>query len=145
MTVTADLLRTAYEEVMKKDGIGDYVVLIRENPEQRYKVKRAAMKTLLDNSATWDYLKTGSGHHAWKNKITGITVGFQGHSSTQQAEIPASQAVALMDTLQEHINILGNDIFRYRTANWKSEPDFDQALKNYQRMGNVRGSSAKMG
>lgn len=132
MQLDPQLFQVAYEEV-KLHGINHLVTELRENPLKQHQIKRKALTNLFKNLPLWERQNQSSGHVTFKHKITGIVVGFQNHSgkNNKETKIHQDQAVALMNNLQEHMNILGNEIFKYTTHNWKTTPNYDLALTNY--------------
>lgn len=74
-------------------------------------------------------INSADGHATFKNKVTEVVVGFQAHGKDNTLQ-PA-QEVQLRDSIQEHLNILCNDVFKYTTKNWKTEPDYEKAVINY--------------
>ena len=129
--VSADDMKIAYNEVIK-NGLDDLVTKLRNNPKACKNLKRKELKTLFDSCPLWAKESNGSGHATYKHKLTNVVVGFQDHSGgKKQASIAAAQAKEIMDNLQTHINILGDDIFKYKIKNWKTEPSYPEAVKNF--------------
>jgi hypothetical protein len=127
--VTPATLQTAFTEVTKANGLSKYVSKLRENHRERFNTKRKDLLNMFENMELWKRTDNADGHAAFEHTITHVRVGFQRHGNG--SEIPAAQAMDVMEQLQIHINILGNEIFRYRTASWKTVPDFNESVKNY--------------
>jgi hypothetical protein len=130
--INTDTLQKAYYEVVRNNGINGLVCLLRQNPTARYNIRRQDLLNLFSNLPLWKRTDSGDGHVCFQNILTNVRIGFQGHGKT--TEIKASQAMDIMEQLQEHMNILGNDIFAYRTRSWKYEPNYEQAVANYNRL-----------
>lgn len=129
--VTPAQLEAAFYEV--KGPILEYITKIRDESEAKDHVTRNQLKALFKGMKLWKKVKQGSGHIKYKHEITGITVSFQGHVSGKMklSTVTREQALNVCDSLQTHVNILGNNIFQYRRRNWKDVPDFEVAQRNY--------------
>lgn len=128
--ITVQDLQTAFYEVADNGPVDAYIADIRESVSAKYNVKRNSLLSLFDSAkmSLWQQAKTKNGHVKYTHKITRVVVGFQAHNDNT---LDPGGAEELMKTLQKHVNILGNDIFHYRVRNWKTVPDFNQALANY--------------
>lgn len=79
----------------------------------------------------WEKEKTKNGHVKYKHCISGYTVSWQGHNGGRRGDsrIPHDHLQGILDSAQNHLNIFNNEIFQYRTRNWKTEPDYSTAMK----------------
>lgn len=133
MTVTTvDMMRQAYHEAVN-GGVIDYISRVRQDSEVKYSVSSTTLINMFDNLPLWKIVPQKGGHRKYKHLLTGVVIGFQNHGST---EINPGHAYKLMVILQEHVNLLGNEVFKFRGHNWKSPIDqlnYEQALENYNR------------
>lgn len=127
--INSDTFRTAFYEVDRNNGINNLVTRLRNDLKYRKNLGRQDMINLFSNLPLWKRVDNGDGHVCFQNVLTKVRIGFQAHGKT--SNIAAAQAVSIMDQLQEHMNILGNEIFAYRTRSWKTEPDYDAAVMNF--------------
>lgn len=128
--VTIQDLQTAFYEVADNGPVDGYIADIRESTNAKYNVKRNKLLALFASPrmSLWQQATTGNGHVKYTHRITRVVVGFQAHDDNT---LDPGGAEELMKNLQKHVNILGNDIFKYRVRNWKTVPDFNRALVNY--------------
>lgn len=134
IAITPATFRNAYLEVIRTNGINDLVCKLRQDPTARKNIKRQQLITMFTSLPLWKRTDEGDGHVAFQHALTHIRIGFQGHGKS--SNISAQQAMAMMDQLQEHMNILGNNFFDYRTRNWKHEPNYESAVTNFGRLNN---------
>jgi hypothetical protein len=128
--ITPQDLQTAFFEVANHGPVDEYVTNLRQNLQRKYSTKRHSLLSLFNSTRMqlWVDVGTKNGHRKYTHKITGVVVGFQAHGPNN---INPGHAEQLMGVLQEHINTLGNEIFKFTTENWKNPPNFNQALVNY--------------
>lgn len=124
-------LKSAYHEVVH-GGIDDLVTELRQADSLVDCLKRDKVNSVFKNNSLWVDQKPKSGHCEYKHAVTNLTVGWQNHSGKKKSSyIAAAQAKDLLQVLQQHMNILGNDIFGYKIGNWKTQPDYNAAANNY--------------
>lgn len=128
--VTLQDLQTAYFEIADNGPVDDYIADIRQNMLAKYNIKRSDLLSRFASPrmSLWQQATTRNGHVKFTHKITRVVVGFQAHGSNT---IDPNGAEDLMNELQRHVNILGNDIFKFTVRNWKTVPDFNHALTSY--------------
>lgn len=85
----------------------------------KYSIKTSQVNKLFA-SPVWEEKKAASGHRKFKNAVTKIVVEYAAH----QKDIDPGAAETILDQVQEHLNILNNVIFDYKTRNFKKEPDY---------------------
>ena len=106
-------------------------------PMRTPKLHKDLMK-LLKACKDWSIRPGASGHMTFVNSVTGITVCAIHHAG----ELNNAAKKKLMERIQEHMNILCNDVFMYKTNNWVNEPDYKQAVVNDQkRLASLRKES----
>lgn len=125
-SVTTKDLQAAYQSAAAKGKLIDLTKTLRDDVDGL--LKHEDLIALFKGLEDWDKPKQSTGHVKFKNRLTGISVGFSGHGNPVLA---THEKKALLETIQEHLNILCNDIFKYKTKNWKEEKDPEQSLKNY--------------
>lgn len=128
--MTINSLRSSYLEATKGNNALCQVIHRLRQDGAQYNCLRSEMLSIFENSVVWERMKSGDGHATFKNAVTGVVVGFQAHG--KENTLKANQAIQLRDGIQTHLNILCNEVFQYKTKNWKTEPNYDEALKNYQ-------------
>jgi len=126
--MTIQMLQEAYSDA--RNVLIGLVEHLREG-EAKYNTHRHEMLTLFKSQPLWGQIPTGSGHATFKHRLTGVVVGFQAHgNSTMSPKL----VVALRDCVQTHLNMLCNEIFKYQSYNWKSEPDYNASLLRYKKL-----------
>ncbi len=119
-----DLLREAYHEVTRNNGLRDFILEVRTRNNDlsgKYSVKQARLATLFSN-VIWREMPKG-GHRKIKNVITGVVIEYSNH----QKKIDPGAVETILETLQRHLNMLGNKFFTYHQNNFKDEPDYLKA------------------
>ncbi len=131
MTISAADLRTAWFEVGHHGPIDRIVSDLREESGCK-NLSRDKLEAAFQSCPLWKRSGQSNGHATYKHSITRVVVGWQAHSGGHNSScVPESQAKELRDRLQYHINILGNEIFKYTINNWKNQPDYNHSLTNY--------------
>ncbi len=120
-------LQTSYYEVTKSNGLVELLHTLRAE-KQKYSVKKRDVYTIFSNCPLWIEAKTGDGHVKFQHRLTGVVIGYQAHGGEN---MDPGGAEALKNRIQDHVNMLGNDIFGYTSSNWQAEPDYDQAAKRF--------------
>jgi hypothetical protein len=114
------LLQKSYQEVVKDGGLSDFVETAKLD---KYSIKTRKFQSLFDKNL-WVNASSPSGHIVIKNIFTKVVINYSNHESC----IDPGAVESLAMTIQNHINLLGNNLFLYKNNNWKSEPDFGSAV-----------------
>lgn len=120
--ITREDLVSSYQDAIKKNGLIDLVKELRAGVILKLHDLNACF-----SGALWIKSSQRTGHRKLAHKVTRVVIEYQNHG--RETIAPHIQAQILMQT-QNHLNILCNKIFAYKTRNWKTEPNFDEALKN---------------
>ncbi len=120
-------LQLAFEEATKQNGLIELLAELRASTTIKYKVKKDRIYSIFSNCPLWEEEKTKNGHVKFKHKITQICIGYQNHGSTT---VDPGGVVALLDQVQDHLNILSNHVFKFSANHWKTAPDYAQAEAN---------------
>jgi hypothetical protein len=73
----------------------------------------------------WTDTSDPGGHTKLKHKITGVVINYSNHKDP----IDPGAMISIVDKVQEHVNMLGNDIFGFHQRNFKEEPDFKEIAR----------------
>lgn len=123
----ADILALLQESYANaQNQLIPYIKEIRRSDQARNGIKIHQIQSLF-KSKVWKSVSTRNGHGHVIHKITGTRIGFVAH----KIQIDPGSAVDIAEKLQECVNILGNEIFKYKLHNWKSVPVFGIAADNY--------------
>ncbi len=129
------VLKNSYEEATAKNGLISLVTEMQEAFKAQHEGQgRAVIATqrvasVIEKSGSlWESTGQATGHKPFKHKVTGVVIGYEGHGPK---EIYGYHLEVLHKNLQDHLNILCNDIFAYKTKNWKTEPDYEVSLSRY--------------
>lgn len=116
-------LQECYREAAdRKGGLIDFTKSVRrENADGsgKYSIKPTDL-TALFSQVVWKEIDTKNGHRKIKNIFTDVVVEYSNHVR----EIKAGAVVTILDAVQKHLNILGNEIFAYTVNNFKQPPDY---------------------
>ena len=126
MPVTLDDLKNCYFEAKNK------LIPLTEKLRNDKKLKIDDLQTLFNNSTLWISKSNSSGHKKFKHKVSGTIVEYQAHSSSNDTIIASHIQNQILNQVQTHLNHLCNDIFEYKTNNWKYEPNYRNALTKIQ-------------
>lgn len=97
------------------------------DPLVRLKIKK--LNTTFKKTALWEEQKTGSGHTKFSHKVTRVIVEYQAHSSgSKDSCISPHIQAQILEQVQQHLNILHDDIFHYPEQGWKTPPNFTESL-----------------
>lgn len=119
-------LQQAYQEATRNNGLIELIATLRQ-PNEKYTTKKDTIYSIFKNSLLWDEEETKNGHVKFKHRITQIVIGYQNHGGST---MDPGGVDTLTKLLQEHLNILANDIFKYTVNHWKEEPNWNQAEQN---------------
>lgn len=122
------LLQESYHDATRKGGLIDFTKKIRTEKNDssgKFSVKESELSRLF-SKPVWDELSTKSGHRKIKNKITDVVVEYANHNK----DIDPGAAQTIFEAVQNHLNILNNDIFSYKSNNWKTNPDYQVSEHN---------------
>lgn len=95
-------------------------------PDGINNLKKIELIKMFENLPLWTRENAG-GHALFRHKITRISVSFQAHG---QNNLQIHQSKNVLDCVQRHVNILGNQIFQVNRG-WEEKIDFNQAYNNY--------------
>jgi len=124
--VNIDLLQQAYKSAV--DVLIPLITTLRTQFDSKFThTKMINEFNKLKND--WSKSSNSTGHAAWKNQITGVSIGFSAHK--KDSTLNAQEKKDYILHLQRHLNILNNIIFDYSTENWKKQPSYEQSLENY--------------
>lgn len=125
MTITSDL-KTANWEI--NNGLIDLTKDFRKKEPPTSK----KMIAFFTKMPLWLRVKQGHGHATFKHKLTGITVGVQAHmGGKKDSKLHPKHAKSILESVQEHINILSNEIFTDKSKDPKGEFDYTIVTKNW--------------
>lgn len=86
----------------------------------------------LNKSTLWNAVKTsGTGHREFTNKVTSVKIEYQAHIKKKENNISHTIKDQLKDQIQQHLNILGKNIFMLDSGSWKNQPNFNQSIQNF--------------
>ena len=125
-------LEFVYREATDSPGLIEFVQKLRKS-EEKYKTKKGDVYALFSRLPLWEKQTTKNGHVKFKHKITKICIGYSNHGDT---ELDPGAAVTIREAVQKHLNIFNNQIFGWKTQNWKSEPNYAQAERRLARWQN---------
>ncbi|NGX34062.1 MAG: hypothetical protein K1060chlam1_00409 [Candidatus Anoxychlamydiales bacterium] len=123
------LLKDSYLDATRKKGLIDFTKEIRGQKNDfsgKYQIKLSDLHNLFSETVWEDEKKTG-GHIKLKHKVTNVVIEYKNHGKNT---VDPGAALDIFDQVQTHLNILGNDIFAYKTRNWKQEPVYQKAISN---------------
>lgn len=73
----------------------------------------------------WESVGGPGGHIIVKHRLTGVVINFSNHKDP----VDPGAVLDIAERVQHHLNILGNEIFQFKTRNWKEKPDFKAVAK----------------
>lgn len=114
-------LAIGYNSINKNNGLLKLLKDLREGK----RVRHTELRTMFENMPDWEQAPGATGHLSFSNKITGIKVCFQAHNGGKKSDSTAKKAIMdqLLNQIQTHVNIIGNDIIGYTSHNFKKEPE----------------------
>ena len=119
-------LQKAYYEAISTNGLIELLAKLRDEGE-KYKTKKDTIYSIFSNCPLWEEEKTKSGHVKFKHKITQVVIGYQNHGDSK---MDPGGVVAILEAVQNHLNILSNKIFQFERNHWKTEPNWEKAEQN---------------
>jgi len=125
MVVTIDDLQACHEAV--RGNLTDFTRNIREGKE----IKINDLKSYFTVNTGWLKIKQANGHKKFIHKVTRIVIEYQAHSNKKDTSVKPRIVAHLLDQVQQHINIIGNDIWGYNTKTWEVDANYKQALIKY--------------
>ena len=129
MSITQNNLMVSYQNTKQK-----LMPQVTDLRSQDYHVKRKELDLSFPKIAGWEKKDSG-GHAKFQHKVTHTIVEYQSHGPQTISKNIQDQ---VLENVQNHINILGNEIFKYQSNNWKDEPNYETALRNYHIWENIR-------
>lgn len=124
-----DLLRLSYHNATVKNGLIDFTKEVRgpnNDFQGKYSVTHKRLKSLFPPSV-WEPISKIGGHLKFKHKVTDTIVEYKNHGT--RAGIDPGAVMTILNSVQKTLNILGNDIFKYKSSNWKKKPNYKASLK----------------
>jgi len=131
MIITIDDLQKSYAGI-----VGNLIDFTEGVRNHTLKPKIHDLKFYFTKNSGWIKQKKADGHLTFAHKVTKVTVGYQAHSSSKDTTVSANIMGTLLDGVQKHINILGNDIFGSTTGSWSVVPNYTKALNRYNSLHN---------
>jgi hypothetical protein len=92
----------------------------------KYSINSQKIQKLF-NSKVWVSLNDKGGHIKKQHAITKTIIEYKNHDNKNG--IDPGAVMTILDTVQTVLNVLGNDVFKYKLRNWKTEPNYEAALK----------------
>lgn len=129
MSITQNDLMVSYQ-----NGRQQLIPLLIDLRTEDYRVKRSELDSSFTKTAGWEKKDSG-GHAKFQHKVTHIIVEYQSHGPQTIKKNIQNQ---VLENVQNHMNILANEIFQYQSRNWKDEPNYETALRNYHIWENIR-------
>jgi len=121
--VREDFLIESFNNATRRQGEISFLREVRTEKNDdfgKYSVKLDRLRNIF-KSSVWFQHKTKSGHLKFSHKVTGIIIEFKNHGRGNNVDPGAVETIK--KNLQEHENILGNEIFMFKSKNWQSLPD----------------------
>lgn len=122
-----NILKDSYEEATGRNGLIEFTKEIRgenNNLSGKYSLKTNRVNRMFSLYG-WEESRHASGHRKLIHKITKVVIEYSNH----QQQVDPGAAESILNSVQHHLNILCNDIFKYQSNNWKKEPNFVTAAK----------------
>jgi len=126
--ITFNDLEIAYTEATRNHGIID---LVHDLRDRNTHLKLRDLNGYF-NTPLWSSRGQASGHCKFVHKVTKVIIEYQNHGSE---DVAAHIQKQILEQAQIHLNILCNDIFKYREHHWKTKPDYNRALQAARRLG----------
>jgi hypothetical protein len=121
--MSAPTLQRAYLEATANNGLIFLVKKLRNEGTGNLRKDeiRRIFESLSRQFGLWENVATGSGHTKYRHGLTGAVIGWQAHGPTN---LPQAQAKEILEVVQDHLNLLHNDIFQYTSKGWRGEPNY---------------------
>ena len=129
MTIGINDLNTSYRHCTTK--LIPFLMNARQ-PKQKQTIKLTDLDKLFSAAALWIAQEGNTGHRKFIHKITQVVIEYPGHAQKKDPTLPPFVQRQIFNQIEDHVNIMGNDIFRYVIRNWKEKPDYPKALENYE-------------
>ncbi|MEI8301254.1 MAG: hypothetical protein WCG10_06585 [Chlamydiota bacterium] len=124
-------LRECYHDATCKGGLIEFTQQIRtyeNNFQGKYSVTQEDLTKLFSEKVWRDCKKVG-GHRKIENIVTGTVIEYANHDNSRG--IDPGAVMTIFSAVQEHLNILCNQIFAYKINNWKNEPDYLASVERF--------------
>jgi hypothetical protein len=116
-------LVNSYHDVVKKNGLIDFTKKARKD---KYSIKQQHLTNLFSKTV-WSDSHKKSGHRKLINCVTGVVIEYSDHDKN----IDPGAVGSILEAVQNHLNIIGNNIFCYDQYNWKEEPDYKASVNRW--------------
>ncbi|NGX33017.1 MAG: hypothetical protein K1060chlam4_01076 [Candidatus Anoxychlamydiales bacterium] len=123
------VFKDSYLDATRKNGLIEFTQTVRGPKNDfsgKYLIKLNDLDTLFSDTVWQDERKKG-GHRKLINRVTKIVIEYKHHGKTT---VDPGAIREIYDQVQQHLNILCNDIFAYKLNNWNQEPNYEKALTN---------------
>ena len=121
------LIQQSYDEVQR--NLVDFTNDIRTDNNDmpgKYSLRVRDLDKIFDASL-WEDRTRKTGHRILKNRVTHIVINYSHHES----DVDPGAAITILESVQEHINILHDQIFKYPGYGWNTPPNYAQSILNY--------------
>ena len=117
------LLEESYDNAF---GLIEFMKFVRTEKNDFSGKNNCKLKTIsgLFSKSVWSDVSSPGGHITVKHKFTGIVINFSNHKDP----VDKGAVVDIAEKIQEHLNILGNEVFMFK-SNWKELPNFEKIAK----------------
>jgi uncharacterized protein YjdB len=124
-------LQNSYYDATRKGGLIDFTRQVRTEKKDlsgKYTINQDNLANLFSKTV-WHTIKTRNGHRKLENIVTGIVVEYRNHDN--KGGIDPGAAETIFYQVQEHLNILCNQIYNYTNNNWTYQPDYPASVKRF--------------
>ncbi len=124
-----ELLKDSYLDAIRPHGLGAFMRMVRTDKNDFSGKYNCGLKVIskLFSPSVWTHVSGPGGHITVKHKITGVVIDFSNHKDP----VDPGAVRSIAEKVQEHLNILGNDIFHFPQGSWKIAPDFEKIAKAF--------------
>lgn len=120
-TTAIGALKQAYS-----NATGRLIPFLTQTHACQTNVRMSAVNKIFDHPA-WKAHNMSSGHKKFTHIVTQQVVEYAGHDK----DLDLGALKRLRTTIQDIVNQLGNDIFNFKTFNWKTEPNWKESEKRF--------------
>jgi hypothetical protein len=122
--MSAELLRASFLDAKTLISFLEEVRGPKNDLSGKYNFRLKDLRGIFSKDV-WTDTSDPGGHTKLKHKITGVVINYSNHKDPVDPGAMAS----IVDKVQEHVNILGNDIFSFNKRNFKEAPDFEKIAR----------------
>jgi len=121
------LLKDSYIDATSQNGLAAFMYLVRTDKNDFSGKYNCSLKVIsnLFSESVWACVSSPGGHITVKHKITGVVINFSNHKNP----VDPGAIMTIAEKVQEHLNILGNEIFMFKQGCWKVAPNFEKIAK----------------